>query len=78
MISAAGIVVGLVTSFLATHVMSVNEIEKIERTLKVQLGVSTVLMTPCLYIIAMWCLPSEFEFAQVVKAGDEGGHVTAM
>ena len=78
MISAAGIVVGLVTSFLATHVMNVNEIEKIERTLKVQLGVSTVLMTPCLYIIAMWCLPSEFEFAQVVKAGDEGGHVTAM
>lgn len=78
MISAAGILVGFVTSFLATNVMSVNEPEKIERTLKIQLGVSTVLMTPCLYVLAIWCLPSEFEFKQVVAAGDEGGHVTAF
>jgi len=35
MISAAGIIVGLVTSVLATNVMSVNEPEQIERTLKV-------------------------------------------
>lgn len=35
MISALGIIVGIVTSILATNVMSVDEPEKIERTLKV-------------------------------------------
>lgn len=62
-ISAAGIVVGIVSSFLATHVMSVDLPEKIERTLKVQIGVTTVLMTPILYFLAVFCLPSEFKFS---------------
>mmetsp|Transcript_15012 Transcript_15012/g.18969 ORF Transcript_15012/g.18969 Transcript_15012/m.18969 type:complete len:345 (-) Transcript_15012:1327-2361(-) len=35
MISAAGIIVGLVTSVLATNVMAVDETDKIEKTLKV-------------------------------------------
>lgn len=33
-----------------------------------------MLMTPCLYFLAIWCLPSEFAFAKVV----EGGQVTAF
>jgi H+-translocating diphosphatase len=33
-----------------------------------------VLMTPALYFMAVSCLPSEFEFAQV----EEGKHVTSM
>lgn len=73
-ISAAGIIVGIVASFLATHVMSVDEPEKIERSLKAQIGVTTVLMTPCLYFLSMFCLPSEFKFINV----SEGGHVTAF
>jgi len=60
MISAGGIIVGVLTAFLATNCMGVHQVEKIERTLKVQIGVSTVLMTPVLYVLAMACLPSEF------------------
>ena len=60
MISAGGILVGIVTAFLATNVMDVNQVDKIERTLKVQIGVSTVLMTPLLYVLAISCLPAEF------------------
>ena len=74
MISAAGILVGLATSILATNIMTVSEIDKIEFTLKVQIAVSTVLMTPTLYFLAIWCLPSEFEF----KGVHEGSNVTAM
>ena len=69
MISAAGIVVGIVTSFFSTHILSIDQYENIERSLKFQIGFSTLLMTPCLYIIAMWCLPSEFEFHKVIEGG---------
>ena len=73
MISAAGIVVGIVTSVLATNFMSVDENTKIERALKVQIFVSTVLMTPCLYFLAIFCLPLDFDFPKV----EEGGHVSS-
>merc|ERR1719266_552369 len=73
MITAAGIVVGIFTSFIATNCMNVSDPTKIERTLKVQLGVSTVLMTPMLYLLSQACLPEEFEFPDV----EEGGHATA-
>ena len=72
MISAAGIVVGIFTSFLATNCMNVDETSKIERTLKVQIGVSTILMTPLLYIVSVSCLPATFDFPHV----NEGGKVT--
>ena len=72
MISAGGILVGIVTAFLATNFMDVNRIDKIERTLKVQIGVSTIIMTPILYFLSMSCLPAEFNFSNV----SEGGHVT--
>ena len=73
MITAAGIVVGIFTSFIATNCMNVSDPTKIERTLKVQLGVSTVLMTPMLYLLSQACLPEKFEFPDV----EEGGHATA-
>lgn len=73
MITAAGIFVGILTSFLATTCMKVDETKKIERTLKVQIGVSTVLMTPLLYIISKACLPENFEFPHV----EEGRYVTS-
>lgn len=74
MISAGGIIVGIVTAFLATNVMAVDRVEKIERTLKYQIGVSTLLMTPMLYFLAMTCLPEEFNFEKV----SEGGKVTSF
>jgi H+-translocating diphosphatase len=74
MISAGGIFVGIITSFLATHLLGVNEPTDVERTLKIQLIVSTILMTPFLYLISMCCLPDSFVFAEV----KEGGHVTSF
>lgn len=64
-ISAAGIFVGIVTIMLQVHLMAVNEAEKVELFLKIQLILSTVLMTPCLYYCAIWTLPSHFEFKNV-------------
>lgn len=70
MISALGIVVGLITSFVSTHIISVDNLQEVEKSLKAQLYVSTILMTPAIWIAAMTCLPSEFSFNVV-----EGGHV---
>ena len=62
MISAIGIFVCILTSFAATHVMTVDEEEKIERTLKFQLIISTALLTPALYFACDLLLPKSFEF----------------
>ena len=59
-ISAFGIVVSVITSFFATNIMRVDEPHQIERTLKWQLFISTILMTPVLYGAAVWILPSTF------------------
>jgi len=65
MISALGILVCLVTSFLATHVSPVRVEEDVEKVLKVQLGVTTILMTAFLYPVASWALPEHFEIVDV-------------
>merc|ERR1719238_2140812 len=51
-ISGVGIIVCLLTSFVATHFRPVKREEDIETALKGQLLVSTLLMTPCLYKLA--------------------------
>jgi len=56
-ISAVGLFVCFLTSFVATQT-DVSTEEKIEPTLKKQLLVSTVLMTPCLYGLSIWFLPA--------------------
>jgi len=71
MISALGIIVGFITSFVSTHMINVNSLEDVEKTLKAQLYVSTILMTPAIWIAAQTCLPDTFTF-QVI----EGSHVT--
>jgi Na+/H+-translocating membrane pyrophosphatase len=48
-ISACGIFVGILTSFISTWIYNVDEPEKVERSLKMQLIFSTILMTPFLY-----------------------------
>lgn len=69
MISAAGILVGIVTSFISTHIVTVDEQKKVEFSLKLQLVVSSLLMIPCLYFCAVMCLPAQgFQFPNV-----EGG-----
>ena len=47
--------------------MTVNEAEKVELFLKIQLILSTILMTPCLYYCAIWTLPAHFEFKKQRK-----------
>ena len=70
MLSAAGILVCLVTSFFATNIMTVDEMSKIEKTLKYQLIISTVLLTPTLYAISWWVLPEVFHFEIVLPSGE--------
>lgn len=59
LISAAGLIVCILTTFLATDIQPAKEIADIEHTLKVQLIVSTLLMTPAAYLIAIYALPEE-------------------
>jgi inorganic pyrophosphatase len=71
-LSAAGILVCIVTSFFATHVQAVDEKEKIENTLKWQLIISTILLTPTIIALALLGLPATFTFV----TGEGTGIVT--
>lgn len=63
MITAVGIIASFITTFLATNVGRVTK-ENVERTVKVQLIVSTLLM--CLITIPIiFVLPDEFHFYEV-------------
>ncbi len=62
LLSAAGILVCIVTSFFATHVQAVDRIDKIENTLKWQLIISTLLLTPTIIVLSIYGLPSTFTF----------------
>ena len=59
MITAAGIFVSFVTQFLATNVGTVT-MDNVERTVKIQLFVSTVLMTAAVYPLT-FVLPANFD-----------------
>ncbi|KAL1507326.1 hypothetical protein AB1Y20_008172 [Prymnesium parvum] len=59
-ISGVGIVVCLLTSFVATHLKPVRREADIESALKLQLFVSTALMTPAVYFLSKAVLPSSF------------------
>jgi len=69
-LSAAGIFVCLFTSIFATDVMKVDKEEKIEKTLKWQLIISTVLLTPTLFGVSYWLLPETFDFKLINEDGD--------
>jgi len=57
-ISGAGIIVCLVTSFVATDLAPVKKEEDIEPVLKTQLLVSSLLMTPVVYFLSVYFLPA--------------------
>merc|ERR1719182_692353 len=57
-ISGAGIIVCLVTNFFATDFIPVRKEIDIEKVLKTQLLVSSLLMTPVLYFLAAFFLPA--------------------
>eukprot|EP00455_Lapot_gusevi_P028470 TRINITY_DN3040_c0_g2_i1.p1 TRINITY_DN3040_c0_g2~~TRINITY_DN3040_c0_g2_i1.p1 ORF type:complete len:743 (-),score=324.90 TRINITY_DN3040_c0_g2_i1:111-2339(-) len=60
MITALGILVCLLTTFFSTHLFVVKTKADVEPSLKRQLIVSTVLMTPVLYLLTSQFLPSSF------------------
>lgn len=60
LISAAGILVCFGTTFVATDFQPVNRGEDVEPVLKKQLIISTLLLTPAIFMISMLFLPSAF------------------
>jgi Na+/H+-translocating membrane pyrophosphatase len=68
-VSAAGIIVCIITSFFATHIMKVDEKKKIENTLKWQLLISTILLIPVLVILSLLLIPDQLNFIINEKEG---------
>jgi H(+)-translocating pyrophosphatase len=62
MITGSGILVCIITSFAALTFMKPKSVDKVENTLKWQLIISTILMTPVLWLLTYMCLPEEFDF----------------
>lgn len=60
-ISAVGILVSLVTSFLATNISPVRKEKDIESVLKTQLAVTTILMVVILLPVTLLSIPEEFD-----------------
>ncbi|CEG49818.1 v-type h()-translocating pyrophosphatase [Plasmopara halstedii] len=59
-ITATGIFVSAIVSFLATHVWPVKKEKDVELVLKLQLFGSTLLMTLLIVPVSLWLLPSTF------------------
>merc|ERR1719491_1833810 len=75
-ISAAGIIVCMLCSFVATDLDPVTKKEKIEWVLKVQLVLTAVLMLPVVYVLANQLLPADFKLEGV--ALDSKGDVKTV
>eukprot|EP00286_Rhodomonas_abbreviata_P016695 CAMPEP_0181342352 /NCGR_PEP_ID=MMETSP1101-20121128/30949_1 /TAXON_ID=46948 /ORGANISM="Rhodomonas abbreviata, Strain Caron Lab Isolate" /LENGTH=1009 /DNA_ID=CAMNT_0023453793 /DNA_START=18 /DNA_END=3043 /DNA_ORIENTATION=- len=60
-ISASGIVVCLIVSFVATDIYLVKKEEDIELSLKIQLFLTSVFMTLVLWPVTEWALPHEMD-----------------
>lgn len=58
-LSAAGILVCIITAFFATHIMTVTKKENIESTLKWQLIISTILLTPTIIVLSLLLIPDD-------------------
>lgn len=65
-VSATGIFVCLLCSFLATDLFTVKAENQVESALKVQLISTTILMIPAIYFVAYYFLPDEFKLAATV------------
>ena len=70
-ITAFGLVGCFLTSIFATHIMDVDQNSKIEYVLKMQLLISSLILTPCLYLAATLTLPPTFNLGLTVFANHE-------
>jgi len=59
-LSAVGILVCLITSFVATNVKPVRQESDVEKVLKMQIGLSTLFMSIAIIPLAQFTLPSDF------------------
>lgn len=73
-VSAVGIVVCLLCSFLATNIFPVKAESQVEMALKVQLISTTILMIPAIYGAAIAFLPAEFILKATVGTGENTLH----
>lgn len=77
LISASGIFVCIVTSFISSNLYVIERGDHVEKSLKYQLIFSTIIMTPVLYFLAQHSLPSTFTFggAEVIHVKSIYGFV---
>jgi H(+)-translocating pyrophosphatase len=68
-VSAVGIIVCILCSFLATHILPVKNEAGVEKALKLQLISTTILMIPTVYLTADAFLPREINIAATVGNG---------
>jgi len=68
-ISACGIIVCMLCSFVATDVAPVKDQPSIEMVLKVQMTLTAVIMLPVTYLLAVTLLPQSFVLESVRMAG---------
>lgn len=68
-VSAVGIFVCLICSFIATDIKTVKAEKDVESALKIQLISTTLLMIPAVYLVAEAFLPSEFSLLATVGTG---------
>lgn len=61
-LSGAGIIVSIITSFFAISFMKVDKMDKIEQTLKWQLLISSIILTPTIIILCIYFLPENINF----------------
>jgi len=64
-VSAAGVFVCLICSFIATHIWTVKKEEDVEMALKVQLISTTLIMLPVIFGVASLILPESFPLEDV-------------
>lgn len=65
-VSAFGLFVCLICSFIATHIRTVKAESQVEEALKVQLISTTVVMIPVIYYAATLFLPEEFDLHSTI------------
>eukprot|EP00559_Dactyliosolen_fragilissimus_P003861 CAMPEP_0184873936 /NCGR_PEP_ID=MMETSP0580-20130426/42111_1 /TAXON_ID=1118495 /ORGANISM="Dactyliosolen fragilissimus" /LENGTH=747 /DNA_ID=CAMNT_0027376883 /DNA_START=546 /DNA_END=2789 /DNA_ORIENTATION=- len=67
-VSAVGVAVCLICSFIATHIRPVTSEKQVESALKTQLIATTILMIPAVYFAANAYLPETFKLKATVGA----------
>ena len=64
-VSATGLIICMVCSFIATHLRPVTKEQDVENALKIQLISTTLLAIPVAFGLAFWFLPEEFAMSGV-------------